>query len=568
MKTRLFFLLAALVAWSATLMRADAPPAVPPPVDPGKPAAVAAASEAVPVSTPPPTPPAPAAAEAVSETSSPSAVADSTPSPAPKRPRSRRPEANPLVAFNRDVTVAAGEHRTAVVVIGGSATIAGEVEEAVVVIGGDAIVRGPVGEAVVAVLGSVMLDDEVREAVAIGGGVELGPKAKAHDVVSVGGSIQRASSATVTGSVNEVAFAETLPDFRGLRAWVRHAFFLGRPLAFHPDVFWAWLVALVVLALYVLVGLLFPRPVTACVETLEQRPGGTILAAVLALLLSPLLMVLLTITVIGPAILLGALLLAVLVGKTALLAWIGRRTLGGLELRSSVRTALAVVTGGVILALLYTIPVLGMPLWHLSVALALGLAIFTVIRVSRSAGGNPTAPAPSTGGPLAAAVPLQPVTALESSASGNPSTGPSETLPQAAVYSCSTAVVPVAFPRAGFWIRMGALAIDGLIVLVVASALFLEGSLLLVALATYGAIMWRFRGTTVGGIVFGLKIVRLDERPVDWATSIVRALACFLSLFAAGLGFLWIIWDPERQAWHDKIAGTVVVRVPRGVSLV
>jgi uncharacterized RDD family membrane protein YckC len=129
-------------------------------------------------------------------------------------------------------------------------------------------------------------------------------------------------------------------------------------------------------------------------------------------------------------------------------------------------------------------------------------------------------------------------------------------------------VVPVAFPRAGFWIRMGALAIDGLIVLVVASALFLEGSLLLVALATYGAIMWRFRGTTVGGIVFGLKIVRLDERPVDWATSIVRALACFLSLFAAGLGFLWIIWDPERQAWHDKIAGTVVVRVPRGVSLV
>jgi uncharacterized RDD family membrane protein YckC len=55
---------------------------------------------------------------------------------------------------------------------------------------------------------------------------------------------------------------------------------------------------------------------------------------------------------------------------------------------------------------------------------------------------------------------------------------------------------------------------------------------------------------------------------VDWATSIVRALACFLSLFAAGLGFLWIIWDPERQAWHDKIAGTVVVRVPRGVSLV
>ncbi len=115
---------------------------------------------------------------------------------------------------------------------------------------------------------------------------------------------------------------------------------------------------------------------------------------------------------------------------------------------------------------------------------------------------------------------------------------------------------------------MLALAIDALLVMVVSSAVYAEGSLSLVLLAGYGAVMWRFRGTTIGGIVFGIKVVRLDDRPVDWLTAIVRALASFLSLFAAGLGFLWIIWDPERQAWHDKIAGTVVVRMPRGVSLV
>jgi uncharacterized RDD family membrane protein YckC len=34
-----------------------------------------------------------------------------------------------------------------------------------------------------------------------------------------------------------------------------------------------------------------------------------------------------------------------------------------------------------------------------------------------------------------------------------------------------------------------------------------------------------------------------------------------------GLGFLWIAIDSERQSWHDKIAGTVVVRAPKGVSL-
>jgi uncharacterized RDD family membrane protein YckC len=84
-------------------------------------------------------------------------------------------------------------------------------------------------------------------------------------------------------------------------------------------------------------------------------------------------------------------------------------------------------------------------------------------------------------------------------------------------------------------------------------------------LAAYGAVMWKLRGSTVGGIVFDLKVVRLDGRPVDWETAIVRALGCFLSLAVAGLGCLWIAFDDANQAWHDKIAGTVVVRVPKGV---
>ena len=55
---------------------------------------------------------------------------------------------------------------------------------------------------------------------------------------------------------------------------------------------------------------------------------------------------------------------------------------------------------------------------------------------------------------------------------------------------------------------------------------------------------------------------------MDWVTAVVRALACFLSLIVIGLGFLWIAFDPEKRGWHDKIAGTVVVRLPKGMSLV
>ena len=41
-----------------------------------------------------------------------------------------------------------------------------------------------------------------------------------------------------------------------------------------------------------------------------------------------------------------------------------------------------------------------------------------------------------------------------------------------------------------------------------------------------------------------------------------------LSAIVMFLGFLWIAWDPDKQGWHDRIAGTVVIRLPRGTPLV
>jgi uncharacterized RDD family membrane protein YckC len=127
--------------------------------------------------------------------------------------------------------------------------------------------------------------------------------------------------------------------------------------------------------------------------------------------------------------------------------------------------------------------------------------------------------------------------------------------------------ITAAMPRAGFWIRMAALLLDVLLVGFVMSLLHPFGNVHILILAIYGAVMWKLRGTTVGGIVFDLHVVRLDGRPVDWETAIVRALGCFLSLFVVFLGFIWIAFDDNNQAWHDKIAGTVVVRAKRGAPL-
>jgi uncharacterized RDD family membrane protein YckC len=124
-----------------------------------------------------------------------------------------------------------------------------------------------------------------------------------------------------------------------------------------------------------------------------------------------------------------------------------------------------------------------------------------------------------------------------------------------------------ALPRAGFGIRMGALLLDVVLIGILLNQLHERVNIELLALAAYGAVMWKLKSSTIGGIICGLQVVRLDGRPIDWPTAIVRALGCFLSLAVVGLGFIWIAIDNDKQSWHDKIAGTVVVRAPKGASL-
>jgi uncharacterized RDD family membrane protein YckC len=132
-------------------------------------------------------------------------------------------------------------------------------------------------------------------------------------------------------------------------------------------------------------------------------------------------------------------------------------------------------------------------------------------------------------------------------------------------------VSAVTLPHAGFWIRLCALGIDVILCALVIHLIpwvHFKWSLCLLLLAVYGAVMWKLRGTTVGGSIFHLKVVRLDDRPLDWTMAIVRVLGCLISLVVVGLGFIWVAFDDEKQSWHDKIAGTVVVKMPKGVSLI
>jgi hypothetical protein len=69
-----------------------------------------------------------------------------------------------------------------------------------------------------------------------------------------------------------------------------------------------------------------------------------------------------------------------------------------------------------------------------------------------------------------------------------------------------------------------------------------------------------WNGFTPGKRLLGLRVVRLDGSPITWWTALER-YGGYAAGFATGLlGFIQVYWDPNRQATHDKLAGTVVIR--------
>jgi uncharacterized RDD family membrane protein YckC len=93
-----------------------------------------------------------------------------------------------------------------------------------------------------------------------------------------------------------------------------------------------------------------------------------------------------------------------------------------------------------------------------------------------------------------------------------------------------------------------------------------DGAFLVVVLAyQIGFLAWR--GTTLGGVICGLRVVRTTGAELRFVDAVVRELSSVFSIAALGLGCLVMVNDPERQTWHDKIAGTVVVKMPREMVL-
>lgn len=121
-------------------------------------------------------------------------------------------------------------------------------------------------------------------------------------------------------------------------------------------------------------------------------------------------------------------------------------------------------------------------------------------------------------------------------------------------------------PRADFGSRLGGLVLDLVIVGVPAQALFL-------LLGRWSIVLWpwlvigystyfiaRGSGQTVGMKVVHVRVI--DARTggrVRVRQALGRTLTSIVSWIACYLGYLWMLWDPNGQTWHDKAARTLVV---------
>ena len=73
-------------------------------------------------------------------------------------------------------------------------------------------------------------------------------------------------------------------------------------------------------------------------------------------------------------------------------------------------------------------------------------------------------------------------------------------------------------------------------------------------------------GQTLGLRTWKLRLVAANGGPVTWTLASKRFAAALLSIGCLGLGFLWALIDREKLAWHDRLSGTRLIRLPSDVT--
>lgn len=133
----------------------------------------------------------------------------------------------------------------------------------------------------------------------------------------------------------------------------------------------------------------------------------------------------------------------------------------------------------------------------------------------------------------------------------------------------------------GFWPRVGASILDAIIIMIITVPLLVaiygwgyftdETNQLIAGPADFliswvlpavaVILFWLYRQATPGKMAVSARVVdAATGNPLSVGQAIGRYFAYFVSILPLFLGIIWVAFDPKKQGWHDKLAGTVVVR--------
>ena len=446
----------------------------------------------------------------------------------------------------------------------------------------DVTIAGTVEQDVALIVGTLRLASSAKiggNLVVIGGTLTIEQGASVgRDLVVIGGSFNAPPEFTPGGQqvvIGNIAVANAL---RGMVPWITRGLLFGRLIV--PDVQWIWTAVAVFFFVYLMVSLLFASQVGAVADALTVKPLSSFLLGLLVLVLAVPAIAILAATVVGIAIVpfvLCALVVAGLIGKVGVIRAIGRGVLPEAETEGRIRSTLSVVIGFAVLTIAYMIPVLGFITWALTGVIGLGAAAAAFRAALRRE--HPPRVRAAEPAVAAAGVPPQSAFASERAVVAPVTSFVAEPPAAAAPAPAAAAIAPPpaadvatdlgVFPRASFLDRVAAFALDAILVAIAVNLLDLtrQDGWFPVLLLAYHVAFWAWRGTTLGGIIVGLRVVRVQGNELRFVDALVRGLTAIFSIAALGIGCLWMLHDPEKQMWHDKIAGTLVVKVPRHLVL-
>lgn len=419
--------------------------------------------------------------------------------------------------------LAAGESTNgAVVLIGGTGEIDGTVNGDLVIIGSKAKVAGTVNGDLVTIGSNLTF---------ISGAVANG------DYVSVVSEVKGDQELTTNGErVTLNSYSPVVPVAKEALTNIVQL----RPMS--PFSIFGWTLALFMLLVRLVLALIFPKIFVGTEAIIRDRPGPSLLVGLAVILGGAVLSFLLAITVIGiialPFLALALLILNIFGGAAVCYA-IGKRITPQIATQKHA-PYLWIICGTVVIWVLYCIPVIGFV--AAGVVSLLGIGTFAIYLVDRYRS-NSSRPL------LAPIVPGE--TQNSATVRSNPLALPS-----------IEARMGISAPKAQFLPRLFASIIDLIVLYALLSSLHLAHAIIPAwVLYRFGMFVWK--SSTLGQIVLNLQVQKRDGSSLvaDYSGALIRALSSLLSLIPLGLGFIWILFNRDLEAWHDKISETYVVQL-------